>query len=94
MRGFWDALLSFRLLSKMMTETMLGVHAQNEDGDRYGLGIWIGGSDPGICYLQGADPGVEFYSFYNRSNGRHFTVLSNRPEMDDAVFRRLIHGLK
>lgn len=63
-QSFWQALLSYRLLSKEMTEHMLSVHAEDEDS-AYGYGIWIRKRTEGNSYyFTGSDPGVSFMSEY------------------------------
>lgn len=77
---FWDALIHFHLLSKNLTEKMLSVQSQDEDGTAYGYGIWIRKNEISnqICYyFQGYDPGVSFISEFDPLNQTEITLMSN-----------------
>ena len=59
------------------------------EGDLYGLGFWIRGDNPRVVFLQGFDPGVQFFSFYNRDAKRSLTICLNDESMNcDEVFGR------
>ncbi|PKM64022.1 MAG: serine hydrolase [Firmicutes bacterium HGW-Firmicutes-20] len=76
---FWDALVSHRLLSEIMTEQMLQIHSQDQDGSYYGYGIWIQKSKENahIYFFQGFDPGVSFISEFDPKNKFQITLVSN-----------------
>ena len=55
----------------------------------YGLGFWISRRDPGIVFLEGFDPGVQFFSFYNRRTKRSLTICLNDEAANcDEVFQQ------
>ncbi len=86
---FWDALFHYHLLSKDLTEKMLSVQSQDEDGSAYGYGIWIRKnehSNQTCYYFQGYDPGVSFISEYDPSNQTEITLMSN---FGDNVWKEL-----
>ena len=47
------------------------------EGNFYGLGFWLKKNNPRIVYLEGFDPGVQFFSFYNRDTKHSFTICLN-----------------
>ncbi len=53
------------------------------DGDDglYGLGFWMRRENPRIVFLEGFDPGVQFFSFYNRDTKRSLTICLNDEQM-------------
>ena len=54
------------------------------DGDDglYGLGFWMRRENPRIVFLEGFDPGVQFFSFYNRDTKRTLTICLNDEQMN------------
>lgn len=53
----------------------------------YGLGFWIRKDNPRVVFLEGFDPGVQFFSFYNRDTKRSLTICMNDEAMNcDEVF--------
>lgn len=54
------------------------------DGDDglYGLGFWMRRENPRIVFLEGFDPGVQFFSFYNRDTKRSLTICLNDEQAD------------
>ena len=54
------------------------------DGDDglYGLGFWMRRENPRIVFLEGFDPGVQFFSFYNRDTKRSLTICLNDEQMN------------
>lgn len=91
---FWQALSSYKLLSKEMTEIMLtkqsGDGADPEEG-WYGCGVWLidrpGEKD--LAYLQGCDPGVSFIAEYNPNNGMISAAVSNYGDNVWAIMRNI-----
>jgi CubicO group peptidase (beta-lactamase class C family) len=62
---------------------------QEGEGNLYGLGFWISSRNPKIVFLEGFDPGVQFFSFYNRGTKRSLTICLNDEKMNcDEVFAR------
>jgi len=58
------------------------------EGNLYGLGFWIRADNPRVVFLEGFDPGVQFFSFYNRDTKRSLTICMNDETMNcDEVFR-------
>ena len=47
------------------------------EGNFYGLGFWLRKKNPRIVYLEGFDPGVQFFSYYNRDTKRSLTICLN-----------------
>lgn len=79
MGRFWRALASGLLLGPTLAAQMLSVQVEDtgDEGDPYGLGVWISERDPEIPFVQGFDPGVCFLSFFNRRSGRSLTICAN-----------------
>lgn len=62
---------------------------QKAEENFYGLGFWISGKNPRIVFLEGFDPGVQFFSFYNRDTKRSLTICLNDENMNcDEVFEQ------
>ena len=62
---------------------------QEGQGNLYGLGFWISARNPRIVFLEGFDPGVQFFSFYNRDTRRSLTICLNDEATNcDEVFAR------
>jgi CubicO group peptidase (beta-lactamase class C family) len=78
---FWRALVGGRLLTPETTATMLATHATTGDGqptERYGYGVWIGGSDDAPRYVNvGEDPGASMVSWIDPTTGLVLSVLGN-----------------
>ena len=61
---------------------------EGEDGF-YGLGFWISSKNPAIVFLEGIDPGVQFFSFYNRKTGKSLTIcLNDEAQNCDEIFEK------
>lgn len=78
-KNFWDALLSYKLLTRTTTSEMLCHHSGDKEAGYYGYGIWLepianSGYSP---YFQGCDPGVSFISFYEPNGNVTITMVSN-----------------
>ncbi len=75
-RLFWEALLSYRLLSKKMTDEMIRNHSG--EAGCYGYGVWLEKQDDGwIPCMQGSDPGVSFLSVCDPVRELVFVAVSN-----------------
>ena len=69
--------------------------ANEGDGNLYGLGFWISAENPRLVFLEGFDPGVQFFSYYNRDTKRSLTICLNDEAMNcDGVFRRYFAAVK
>ncbi len=91
MAFFWRALdpqLHPESPFSSLIEEAWSIHEKGEDGF-YGLGFWISEKNPRVVFLEGFDPGVQFFSYYNRDTKRSFTVCLNDEKMNcDEVFRK------
>lgn len=75
-RLFWKNLLSYKLLSPVMTENMLSRHSG--ESQCYGYGIWLKKAGNNYNpYFQGCDPGVSFISSFDREKQILVTLVSN-----------------
>lgn len=75
-RLFWKNLLSYKLLSPVMTENMLSRHSG--ESQCYGYGIWLKKAGNNYNpYFQGCDPGVSFISSFDREKQILETLVSN-----------------
>ena len=70
----WNNILNGNLLSEEMATKMMTVHA-SDDEDQYGYGIWL--TDDGQPWFQGYDPGVSFFSYYDRKTRLMIVAISN-----------------
>lgn len=67
---------------------------EGDDG-LYGLGFWLRRENPRIVFLEGFDPGVQFFSFYNRDSKRSLTICLNDERMDcGEVFERYFDSIR
>lgn len=76
---FWDALLSYKLLSEEMTNNMLSVQATSSHNEIYGYGVWFRkySQDYLLPYFMGCDPGVSFVSIFSLEKNINITIVSN-----------------
>lgn len=70
----WDNLLNGKLLSEKMVSQMMSLQA-SDDEDKYGYGIWL--SDSLNPWFQGSDPGVSFFTFYDKEEKLMIIAVSN-----------------
>ncbi|WLR46647.1 serine hydrolase domain-containing protein [Halobacillus litoralis] len=78
MIGFWDALLSGKLVGERHIERLLTKHVKVKDGISYGYGVWLDDMDGETVYhAMGYDPGVSFHSCVYPKGHWKITVLSN-----------------
>lgn len=89
MTKLWDAIMSHKLLSEAMTTKLLTPHAESEDGDFYGYGVWIGKKNEQVVkyHVMGYDPGVNFHSAYYPTSDFTLTVCSNISTGAYAIMR-------
>lgn len=74
-------------LARLMKEAW--TPQQEAEDNRYGLGFWISGKNPRIVFLEGFDPGVQFFSYYNRDTKRSLTICLNDEAMNcDEIFEQ------
>jgi CubicO group peptidase (beta-lactamase class C family) len=76
---FWDNLRNNRLLGEGMTRAMLSVQAKENDDTAYGYGVWLKTADGAVTrvHMEGADPGVGFFSAVYPASEIEFTVIGN-----------------
>lgn len=79
---FWEALVTFQLLSPSTTQRMLAAHARvDDDNNFYGYGVWIvKNKEHEIVkyHVMGYDPGVSFHSAYYPLKSIKAVVCSNK----------------
>ena len=72
---FWKALFSYQLLSEKTVNEMIKPQVAEKC---YGYGFWLDKKEDGyIVHFEGCDPGVSFYSAYDREKDLMFTLVSN-----------------
>ncbi len=65
------------------------------DDGLYGLGFWIREENPRIVFLEGFDPGVQFFSFYNRTSKRSLTICLNDEQTNcNEIFEKYYNILE
>ncbi|MEG1410933.1 MAG: serine hydrolase [Romboutsia sp.] len=76
MENFWDNLLGRKIISDKMLSKMLSPQV---DEQCYGYGIWLKkiSDDIFIPYLQGSDPGVSFFTSFDRERNTCIILISN-----------------
>ena len=72
---FWDGILGEKLLSDKMISLMFSP----QGGDCYGFGFWLDKTKEGSYspHFEGCDPGVSFWSSYDREKEWNVTIVSN-----------------
>lgn len=82
MAKLWDALMSYSLLTEETTKLLLTPHAEEDEEDHYGYGVWIKIRNNAIVkyHVMGYDPGVSFHSAYYPESSRKVVVCSNKSE--------------
>jgi CubicO group peptidase (beta-lactamase class C family) len=78
---FWEALFGKKLLSEKTTEKILSPHAESDDDEYYGYGIWIDKHEGKITkhHVMGYDPGVCFHAAVY-ATGLEVVIASNKSE--------------
>jgi len=72
---FWKGLLSCQLLSEKTVKEMMSPQVAAKC---YGYGFWLDKKEDGfIVHFEGCDPGVSFYSAYDREKDLMITLVSN-----------------
>lgn len=76
----WEGLLSYKLLSKEITDELLTPQAYVHYDAYYGYGIWIIKRKDNIYkyYITGSDPGVTFQSAVYPNEEIQISILGNR----------------
>lgn len=78
MAKLWSSFISFKILSKELTEDFMTPSSKVGESD-YGFGMYISDyGDSKDLYLYGCDPGVGFHSRFNTKSGRLLNIISNR----------------
>lgn len=73
--NFWKGLLSFQILSEKSVNEMMSPQVAEKC---YGYGFWLDEKQGGsIVHFEGCDPGVSFYSAYDREKELLITLISN-----------------
>ncbi len=86
----WDAVLAGRVVPPELVSALTTSRSTTESGGhRYGLGMWIDGTDDDVLVLTGSDAGVSFQTQHDRRRGLTWTVLSNTTEGAWPLVRRL-----
>ena len=73
---FWVSLMKGQLISKEMLKEMLTPQVKEEC---YGYGIWLDKKEEGTFdyHFEGCDPGISFYSSYDKQQDLLITLVSN-----------------
>ncbi|MGE8006131.1 serine hydrolase domain-containing protein [Lysinibacillus sp. NPDC093216] len=73
---FWASLIKGQLISKEMLKEMLTPQVKEEC---YGYGIWLDKKEEGMFdyHFEGCDPGISFYSSYDKQQDLLITLVSN-----------------
>ncbi|HPF16635.1 MAG TPA: serine hydrolase domain-containing protein [Thermotogota bacterium] len=72
---FWKELLSYQILSEKSVKEMMSPQVEEKC---YGYGFWLDKKEDGlIVHFEGCDPGVSFYSAYDREKDLMITLVSN-----------------
>lgn len=82
MDRLWEALMNNVLLDQEYTALLLEPHAQENEGDFYGYGVWIE-KRAGIVekyHVMGYDPGVSFHSAYYPESHVRLSICANQSE--------------
>ncbi|GGH15251.1 serine hydrolase domain-containing protein [Paenibacillus segetis] len=79
MLKLWDALCNHELLNESLTNQLFTPHAESEEGDYYGYGVWIEKKNESIFkyHVMGYDPGVCFHSAYYPASEIKLAVCAN-----------------
>ncbi|MEK5332688.1 serine hydrolase domain-containing protein [Lysinibacillus sp. FSL W8-0992] len=73
---FWASLMNGHLISKKMLKEMLTPQVKEEC---YGYGIWLDKKEEGVFdyHFEGCDPGISFYSSYDKQQDSLIILVSN-----------------
>lgn len=86
LRGFWQSLFSYQILSKELTETFLATHYAFSKPSGYGYGCGIYKKlDDGMFYIVGGDAGVGFDSRCLVEDATVINVLSNQTDGEETI---------
>lgn len=85
----WAALFAGRIVSTQRVTEMISPSSDvPEESMRYGVGLWLDASGPGVQLL-GGDAGVSFRTVHDPQAQTTYTVLSNTSDGAWPVSRRL-----
>lgn len=82
--SFWDKLLTYKIISKELTDIYLGTHHRFDDISGYGCGIYKR-LDNSMYSIVGGDAGVGFDSRYLCSDRLTINILSNITDGEEAI---------
>lgn len=84
---FWDGILGEKLLSDKMISLMFSP----QGGDCYGFGFWLDKTKEGSYspHFEGCDPGVSFWSSYDREKEWNVTIVSNFGQNVWQIYRNI-----
>ncbi|MFW6262458.1 MAG: serine hydrolase domain-containing protein [Thermotogota bacterium] len=72
---FWKGLISYQILTEETVKDMMSPQVKEKC---YGYGFWLDKKEDGfIVHFEGCDPGVSFYSAYDREKDLMITLVSN-----------------
>lgn len=88
---FWEALMSFKLLSKEMTTIFLEPHVALSESISYGYVGYIERNEREVVkyILMGYDPGANFRSFYRPAQSLAVVVCSNKEDGAHEMVRKI-----
>ncbi|MFD1020835.1 serine hydrolase domain-containing protein [Thalassobacillus hwangdonensis] len=84
----WEALFSYKLISKSVTDQMLQPYMEVNNFLRYGYGMWMNEGERGIYkyHVMGFDPGVRFRaSYYPEKDLKIIAACNNEVDPFDMV---------
>ena len=76
LEALWPALFAGRIVPLALVERMVKPQDRPFDGDRYGLGFWLGAERPTVI-LEGMDAGVSCRTAFDPPTGVTYVVVSN-----------------
>jgi CubicO group peptidase (beta-lactamase class C family) len=84
LRSLWEALLTYKILSRELTDTFLATHHRFDDTRGYGCGIYKR-LDNSMYAIVGGDAGVGFDSRYLGAQKMTASILSNITNGEEAM---------
>jgi CubicO group peptidase (beta-lactamase class C family) len=91
---FWEALMSYQLLSEDSTKMLLTPHIQVKEDVEYGYGIWISKRNTRIFkyHVMGYDPGVCFHSAVYPASGLKVAITCNQTSGAFRMMKEIEEG--
>jgi CubicO group peptidase (beta-lactamase class C family) len=87
--ALWAAFFEERIVGGSWVREMTRPRSEADGGKRYGLGLWLHGTGPGVA-LEGHDAGISFWTMHDPVAGTTHTVLSNTSEGAWPLARYLV----